>query len=115
MLTHINRWMKNKAFTTTELAILVLLVAAAFTGIKIYVERSLKAKVHKAVVWSDANDGLGAGPLQFEPDYVQDDTQNTENSTSDLLIGTDAFTNTENGGTNTTGEKNILAPTQTGN
>lgn len=110
MLTKLNRLMRNKAFTTTELAILVLLVAAAFTGIKVYVERSLKAKVHKAVVWSDGHDGLGAGPLQFEPQYVQDNTNNTENSTSNLVIGTDAFTNTENGGTNTTGTKDILAP-----
>ena len=109
MLTLIHKLRKNKAFATSELAVTVGMVVAFATGISLYANRSLKAKVANAVDYSNTNDGLGGSRTQFEPDYNSSNMKMTDNTTENLNVATDKFTYTQGGGTDGQGTKNINA------
>lgn len=108
MLTHINRLMRtNRAFTTTELAMTCILVASAFAAIKVFGERTLKDKVHAAAVWSNAHDGLDGtnDDTGWNEQYTNRNTNENTNSNQSLIVATDSMTETQGGGTTTTGNE----------
>ncbi len=111
MLRKIHLLMRKNGLVTIQTAGAIMVGGLAIAAMTVYMKRALNANMAKAVKWGDnAFQPNGEKSEQFEPKYVADVMDITENSNDELDIAKDKFTYTKSGLTQSTGSKKILAP-----